>query len=628
MTEVKVSGEAQKTLSQMIRQWSGWRDARLVLGETRPDVSPFAMTEFDTHTFTIDPEPLVLNPNRVLNQVTPFRLRQEAVLTGVMMHEAGHARHSLWLPRNEAERATFKHGNGDEVTPQVVSLARCAEEARIEGLMSRDARDIGALGLDWTMRAASARLLPMTDVSEDPAQAVLDVIQSWILRAGRVTAIQHWTGQEKPRWAFDFTNFLNRVLVDHFDWLDDAHNKALTVIDYLTWMVLEGDDTGPSMIDMARDLLRLLFPETDDEDMPQMGDSCSGSGDSADETGAGGAQRAEQADDEGSGQGEADKPEDGDSEGQGGGLSAKMMQDLADVEAAAQVEVEASQETKKNPPTGGGAGGQGTETYSGGWRDPSKAERETGKRAENFLRKMIDPSEAAKVVLSDSPGSNIDGAALSAWKAGGQHGDPMFFRRTNRAVEPAPPVKIAVLVDISSSMSELQKPSALLSWALATAAFDMRNFAGRGRQIESCLIHWGNDATVIQRNGEQLPGIREVPCNHGTRAMDEALRLVEEEIPGFFSEKAEPENRLLVQFTDWELFGVGRVEEPLRKALEVGVNMLTVAPSGWGRGHSMGGMMYQKIIGNGVQRGKATVMNYDERHPEKVWDSAADLLKR
>lgn len=254
------------------------------------------------------------------------------------------------------------------------------------------------------------------------------------------------------------------------------------------------------------------------------------------------------------------------------------------------------------------------------------------KEAERFLRDLISPSETTVRTLSETPSATIDGAALAAWKAAGQTGEPMFFVRTRREVMDSPPVRVAILVDISSSMAVLQNPSALLSWALASAAVDLRNFAGRGRQVESCLIHWGSTTpVVVQENGAMLPGLRSVRCNEGTSIMHLALDKVEEQMPGFFAheEQGKQSNRLLVQFTDWELNGMTAAEAHLRvgKALDAGVNMLSITPPGYN--HDSLWSHFRTIKQrNAFAPGKNVALSYDPRRPEAVWKTAEALLNK
>lgn len=668
---VDVSGDAVLALSKLVRSWTGWPDARLMFGV--PEGSPHAECDHVTRTITANADTLVRNPNRVLRTVTPFRLRQEAVLTGILLHEAGHARHSHWLPCTEAEAEAkpLVHSDGTVPTKQVVALARLMEEPRIEGLMARDADKINATGLGWTMKASAAHLIPTTvlDVS-NPNQTIMDLITSWTLRAGRQIGLNYWLTSEPVRqWVTDFSELLHQSIVAHlsalpqapisedtFDEVDfnwDAvspagppspHVEASQIISDLREMIYELDDDGPSMIDGAREVLRRLFPETPPEQMPMAGSGCgeeqgtpseesspgAGSGEGTEE-GAGADESGEQGEDGGQGQSEGDEP------GDGGSASSSreptpaeeaLAKALAEMEAKAAEAVgkESGAEAKKEPPKTkiNSAGSGGTGSTGGGWRDPTKPEREIAKGAENFMRELISPTETNKVSLSDSPSATVDPAALAAWRADGGTRTPYFFKRTRREVEPSPPVKIAILVDVSSSMTVLQAPSAILSWALASAALDLRNFAGRGQQIESTLIHWGRTARVIQRNGEMLPGIREVACNEGTTAMGAALALVAEEIPGFFSASEKPVNRLLVQFTDWELWGSDHeIVTQLGDGLASGMNMLSVVPSGYAAGRSKLDTVLRKIP---VQRGTTSLIRYTPLFPDQVWESAMEAL--
>lgn len=247
------------------------------------------------------------------------------------------------------------------------------------------------------------------------------------------------------------------------------------------------------------------------------------------------------------------------------------------------------------------------------------------KGAERFLRELIEPAESARTALVESPSATVDPAALAMWRAGGEVTAPRFFKRTRRSVEPAPPVKIAVLPDVSSSMDILQKPTAQLSWALSAAALDLRNFAGRGVQVESTLIHWGSSARVIQKNGEVLPGLREWDCNEGTTALGEAVQLIDSEIPGFLDPQETPVHRLMVIFTDWQIGGFNRDRdiEMVRTALRNGVHLLSVMP----RSNWMGAL--DQVMHNlGDAPGQASVLHYDSSDPDGVWEHAAKMLTR
>jgi hypothetical protein len=654
---VKISGDAVKAYATLVRKWTGWNDASLVFGE--PEVGTLASCNRKTKVIRANPERLLLNPNRVLLTVNPFRLRQEAVLTGALLHEASHARHSDWIPRNEIDFEAFKHSDGSDVTKAEFSLAKVMEEPRVEGIIAAEADRIGAEGLTWTMRAMAAHVVPMTELSADPDQAIMDLIGSWALRAGRQVALQFHVNHQPAGWVARFNALLHSALVDHLTANADdpvaaqgqATADASAILQWLHEMARGTgkisrnagfypdaafeSDSGTFMIDRAKAVLDVLFPETPPNQMPITPGACgAGEGEGGgegvselpgenDEAGSGGPTEGE---DEG-------EPTEGESDAENGqsdstvDTESDLSKVLNTIEQQSQVEGQSETDKQSKPSEGGQLGGRGSGApIGGGWRSPTVAERAVKDNAEKFLRDMIEPSTSTRIRITDQPSSMIDGAALSAWKAGGQVKAPRFFQQVKRSVKPTPPVKIAVLVDVSSSMSVLQAPSALLSWALAAACLDLRNFAGGGVQIESTLIHWGDTARVIQRNGELLPGIRTVSCIDGTAAMNRAYELIDEQIPGFFDIKDEPENKLIVHFTDWQLAGgysLQATSEWVGKGLASGSSMLSVVPANWTHRHAA----LQSILAqNPIQRGRTHLMQYNPNKPQEVWATAAKAL--
>lgn len=642
MSKTHITGDALKEYTGLVKKWSG--HPRLVLTQGDPSPSPWAKYNTETDVITFDPADLMLNPNRVIRTVNPFRLKQEAVLTGALMHEAAHARFSTWMPKDEKD---LVHPDGSPITKAEAALALNCEEARIEGRMSQ--HNAETTNLAWTFSAMAAHCMPMTVLAADPNQKILDLMQSWLLRAGRRIVLG--SVQQTPAWCDQFTKVLEDALVAHLTSVGNANplSEAYKIVDLLIAMITWDHPFGkPDVTPFvnAKAILSVLFPNDPSQGGgAQMSGACgfsvSGNGDESDEQGDGGTEGQseaggegdEQADGEG-GSSEGDgEGEEQDGEGQGeSDTESELAKMLTAIESAAkgesmrQAKDKISEAPKGQSPlaTAGGAGGPSS--VSGTWRNPTAEERDTRRRAEKFLRTIIAPSEGSKTSLTDAPSATVDGAALSAWKAGGMVRDPMFFKRTRRATQPSPPVKVAVLVDVSSSMSVLQQPSSLLSWAVSTAAVDLKNFAGRGQQIESCLVQWGSTAEVIQHNGVAMPGIREVPCTQGTYVMDEAMRLVEQEMPGFFTGSDRPENKLLIQFTDWELYDYqgstfGRIAQYLQTGFDSGLKMLNVTP----RGLDNFSVMHH-ILKYTNHHGRVLTMTYHPGMPEQVWDEASKVL--
>lgn len=630
MGTVKISGTAHQALAQKMREWSAWPNSGLVFEDTTAAEvgAPFAYCDWGTKTFHVNADVLVRNPNRVINSVTPFRLKQEAVLTGVMLHEAAHTRYTRWVPRTPEQAAAFTHPDGSPVSAATMALARCAEEARIEGRVYADAAGMGVSDLTWTMRVAALTLLPFTPDTTDPAQTIMGWLQSWILRAGRVEAAQ----LSEP-WVGVFTNLLWGALETYFsgergDTLVVAARKADAVHAHMLSMIRDPADTGTLMVDRARDILNLLFPETPEDQRPSVGGSAcaeSGGSDSGES----------EAGDSGEGSGSGSGSDSGEGSGSDSGEGTLIIT-LAEIEADAS---EATQETdataskgqgEGTPPkaqTPGSGAGHGGKPADGAmrWREPGAEDRSLQKHAERFLRELLDTSESSVDTITDSPSAMVDGAALSAWRASGGTRDPRFFKRTTRNIEPSPPVQVAILVDVSLSMGPMQKPSALLSWSLAAAAMDMRNFAGRGQQISVVLIHWGSAVHLVRSPGERMTNIPNRPCLELTNAFPEAMSVVEQAMPEFFTRGEKPANRLLVNFTDWDFSRQSELASSrwLAKALHLGVNMLSVTPPS-------NDYRFSKLM-KGVPpgyTGRVTTLHYDNStKPSEVWSQAAALLR-
>ncbi len=672
-TPVNVSADAERELTRKMREWSGWADARLVIGAPPATVSPFAMTDFNRREFTVNVDALLRNPNRVLNRVTDFRLRQEAILTGAMLHEAGHARFTQWVPRSKEELAKLRHSDGSKVTAQELAFARLLEEPRIEGWVWREATELGCDHVKWTMPVTAAALLPISKLSDDPNQQIMDVIQSWVLRAGRAEAIRrNIISDPMETWEAHLTQVLQEALTRHFTDQDPMsvgggrgpETRTRAVMDALVDAIRIGLHTwSAGKLAVARGILNELFPETPVEDMPTpKGGTCGESGDSGEggspESGDSGEGDSPESGESGEGDshesgdsgdsGEGDSLESGDSgegdSGEGSALTETelVLEDLAEQRRANLEKLLAAAEggfnrgiakLEKREAADVGGNVMANKDKAAGFRPPRASDREMQREAEGFLRSMLSPSESNNLSLSESPSSTVDAAAMSAWRSAGGKRDPRFFVRSQRVTAPAPPIKIAVLVDISGSMEDLQAPSALMSWALSTAAEDMRNFAGRGAQIETTLIHWGSSVQTVCKNGDTLPGIREVRCTQGTSALRHAMRAAETEIPGIFDAPETPENRLLVLFTDWELSFLGGDEAraAVGDALSNGVNLLSVKPDvPYSKSSKMAAECYREMVlraSASETRGKEATVVYDPNNPSQVWSEAERLLR-
>ena len=509
--------------------------------------------------------------------------------------------------------------------------------------------------LAWTLMIPPMVFIPRLDVARlyaeepDPRQRLMAFLETFILKG-----LREFVRDASSSAYWQYHDLMEQVLKLYFVERDAkpgeepeaaakaAKKRAQDIIRELQRSVTDSITSDHDPVDRARAILEELFPNTPPEGMPRMGGGCG--------EGMAGEGPGEPGEGEDSGEGEGEGEGDGQSEDPSRELSSREQALAHDTQTqldrAAATERAAARAGKKkaearaaggeqepeavsaqlgNGGGGGGGAGAGSAYHYGMRRQPNADNRAEQKRAEQFLRSMIEPAEGRVDSLSESPAATVDGAALQRWKAGGRTGAPRFFQRTRREVTPSPPLKVAVLVDVSSSMNVLQEPSSILSWAIASAAIDLRNFAGRGRQIESTLIHWGDQARVIQANGKPTQGILVAACREGTQAMPEAMDLVEQEIPGFGSLPDKPEHRLLVQFTDWQLWSRCHqgVTEKVGGAVANGVNMLTILPPRYSRGD------HDRLIGEAAATpgaGTVAVAHYDPENPHHVWDYAQQVI--
>lgn len=691
MIQSHISPQAIETLRGYMKDWSGWDDLKLSLG--KPQQTSIGETDHLNHHITINPDEVLLNPNKVLTSVTPFRLRQEAVMTGVMLHEAAHARFSTWRPRTPKDRAIWTLADGSLVTPAIEQLAVLVEEARIEGAMAtKYSPDIGKKLTDadkltssllWTLLASAMKFVPATQLPTDPDEQVMSVISAWVLRSARMDRLPSYVLGGKVNfssWSKDYLAILHKTVLNHFERLDLEHpnagdNQASTspspkhksgktrrVLSLLQSMVAWRDiPNTPTKayyssrlkkrifpaalnVEFAAEVIGLLYPHLDDDQVPTPPTSGCGFGQPQDQQD----QQDQQEGGQDNGQNQQDQKDqggqsnsDGSSSDSTGGSSSsagssqnqqlqqiqqqqeklnKALQNL-DRKAIQKIQqsvheiVNSREEIKLDTVLP-----QYTQT-------PTKEDRALADQASKFLRHRIDAAEVMISSLSDTPSANVDGAALSAWKASGQVQSPHFFRRDRRDVRPSPPIQIGILVDISGSMEPMQQPSARLAWSLASAARDLSNFAGRGTQVSMSMVHWGSTARVVVGANDKVQGLHIAPCNEGTHRMGDGLELLEREMPGFLRGSDVPTNRLLIQFTDWEIFGSGfsHAKAVLDLALDTELSMISVMPDE-NNFLNAGLAQHNRAVGDHALSPRVKTMTFKKGDDDKVWETATALL--
>lgn len=540
------------------------------------------------HRIEVDHTVLLRNPEGVLRIVTPFRLKQEAAITGAILHEVTRLRVSDLEEVTEYKVAVTTHSVAGN--PRVLEFARVIEEVRIDNSVENTE------GLGWTVRATAAKALGGIDWD---STEIMDVMVRSILTAGRFVF-----QNDPPEWArHEWTWLWGKVaehLISTYPGRDvvPMEERIRTQLDAA---MTSAGKSAQRVLSAAHTTLSLLFPDNDAPEIPAPGQ-------------AGGSTGAEGPDEE-------------------------YYQDHMETSAGETGSEPSGESDDPGDPKGtlSTAAGLNTEYEKGftpiGRRGPGPPDRVVQQAASKFLASVIDPSTSTIRSLDDSPSSEVDPEALAVWRSAGADSEPRFFVRTRRETTPSVPAKIALLVDVSGSMDLLQAPSAQMSWALAAAAEDLSNYAGAGVNVEVVQVNWGSTARVVRHPGDPARTIDFYKCRQGTRAMHEAIELADEALGGsLLSTPERPENRLIVHFSDWVVqarsdlaaeFGAANL-----RALSAGTKILSVEPVPEGQmnnsymvaadavdiacekaGHSG----FRRVTYNGSTR--------------RVWDAAIDMMR-
>lgn len=172
-----------------------------------------------------------------------------------------------------------------------------------------------------------------------------------------------------------------------------------------------------------------------------------------------------------------------------------------------------------------------------------------------------------------------------AGNVGDERGD---WRRREWAVKPAPPMKIAIMLDCSGSMSDHVEAAASVAWALQAAASDIP-----GSQV--CSVAYGDEAGITLEPGRLPP--RELAimnANSGTENWASAVKLVNERLlldDAILDDLADPSgdsksNALLIVVSDFYYGGIAddgeyqrvHVARDLARWRDAGFKVVVVGP--------------------------------------------------
>lgn len=493
--------------------------------------------------------------------------RKHPVLAGVAAHESAHARFSLWDSQDNPLPETIVNPNFDPAHPEpklpddtddpdhkgpeefpvsrngkLHELAMMLEEPRVERL--------GTGNFTKTWRRAmqmSASHLILEQVDSDDANGVkaLDAaVRLTVLIGGRLAAGTLGSTFESRKMVRKILDSAQAIIEEALPDADDPFHKINGIV---SEHVFNNDHTDArAHLEAARRILEIAHPEHAED--PDSGGA-----------GAGGS---------GSGGGDGEEDDEGEGEGEGSATSAaleamaKAMRDNLDTLHEEMAKMVESEESQPDPSERDG-GGYGSVLYRDPMapriarhEQPNADDRDLYRRALAWMEKQTQPTITEYEINQWLP---VGGARLDvrshirdnlAGHRGSQRSD---WSRVSETVKTAPPVKVAIMLDGSGSMSRFARPSASIAWAAANAAAQLP-------ESRTVSVVYGNAAAVTQAPGH-LPA-KTVAVSNTDGSTEEfigAAKLVEDALwLDQDTAEGEPTNVLIIIVSDLRYGGIDR----------------------------------------------------------------------
>jgi len=381
-----------------------------------------AVIEVDGDHLGVDPA--TVDPSNLSDRA------RYAITWGLLTHECGHAKHTVWEPP-------------DDAPPAVVAAAMLLEEPRMEAAQVRRRPD----DRHWLRASATNLILADIDVT-DPARApqmtTADAAQTAALLLARVDGGILTITETAPVAAVIETILGADLLAQ----LRGLWREALAT----------ADDDAETMIDLGRRWCQAIGTDPDNPD-PDLADAepSGGSGVPSPLTQAIGQALANVA------RAVADETPPQDPAAVAAAQRAAADATRAAAEATARTVFSGAHHNPK---------GHG-KTTTAGTRTPTADERAA---ARMFARALSTAGVRDRVPVKSTstipPGRlRMRGAlAADAQRAAGAMPTAEPFTRTTRRVAPAPPLRLGIACDVSGSMEYLREPVASTAWILADAA--------------------------------------------------------------------------------------------------------------------------------------------------------------
>lgn len=521
-------------------RWSSWDDGAASIPEFLPNPN------FDP----AHPEPKMKNPNFG----KPVKNTGRVALGGGVEEEV------------EPEFIPDPDYKGPEKfrvseTGKLMDVAKLLEEPRIERL--------GVSNFTKTWRRAmqfSASHLILERVDEDDAEGrdPLDAaLNLAILVGGRQIAgtlgVSHESRQGVRKVLASAQKIIETALAEKMkaDPKFDPYHEIMSIVNEAVFS--DDHDDSISHLERARRILEIIHPENaDDPDSDgggkEEGEEGTGSGSGSGMPGAGSSASGD------------DESEEGDGSSSGSEAARQLAQAMAEAMREAKKEMTESlddlvqdmkRETKveQEQPDAEGMGGFGVVRFLNErapqiarYESPTTQDREMYRKALNWMENRIAPTVTQSEVDQWLPtgGARLDVRShIRDNMAGHVLNQRTDWSVVSETVKPAPPVKLAVMLDGSGSMSSRARWSASVGWAAANAAAQLP-------ESRTVSVVYGAMAQVTQKPGhDPIKKVAVSQTNAGSHNFAHAAKLVEEALwLSEETEEGEPTNVLVIVVSD------------------------------------------------------------------------------
>jgi hypothetical protein len=450
--------------------------------------------------------------------------RKYPVLAGVVAHESGHARWSRWgdlpesIPNPDYDPFDTSGENGENTTGpesfpvsetgKLNTLARLLEEPRIERLGSKVYTKTWRKAMQYSARHLILEQMDeMDENGEKPLEAALGMA---IVVGGRLTAGTLGTTHESRKRAKKVMESAQKIIETALgDKVEDPYYKVMGIINQ---EVFNNDHDDPvSHLEAARQVLQIIHPEEAENPDKSSGSGSGGDGDDEGEEGPEGSEGSDPA-----------------VEAALSAMADAMRESMDDLSETMAEMVRSEEEN----PGGDDGGGHGSILYKNPeapqidhYEQPNEQDRELYHRAMEWMQRQIEPTVTefergqwlpvggARLNIRQAVRDNIAGRKLT---------ERTDWDLVSETVKPAPPVKVAIMLDGSGSMHSMARPSASIAWAAANAAAQLP-------ESRTVSVVYGDAAQMTQQPGH-VPArqIAVSMTNGGTESFIEAAKIVED----------------------------------------------------------------------------------------------------